>query len=60
MLVLSRKESETIVIGDNVMVTVKEIKGNRVRLSIEAPRHVRVKRVELKGEPGDENSQTTN
>lgn len=47
MLVLSRKVGETIVIGDNVTVTVLSVKGNRVKLGIEAPRGVRVVRYEL-------------
>lgn len=47
MLVLSRKSMESIQIGDNVVVTVLEIKGNRVRLGIDAPREIHVKRSEL-------------
>lgn len=53
MLVLSRKSSQEIMIGKNVKVTVLQIKGNTVRLGIEAPREVRVVRGELppKDEP---------
>jgi carbon storage regulator CsrA len=47
MLVLSRKLNQEIVIGDNVKVTVLKIKGNTVRLGIEAPRNIRVIRGEL-------------
>lgn len=47
MLVLSRKLNQEIVIGDNVKITVLKIKGNTVRLGIEAPRNVRVIRGEL-------------
>lgn len=47
MLVLSRKKEEAIVIGDQVKVTVLEIRGNRVRLGIEAPHSVCVQRHEL-------------
>lgn len=47
MLVLSRKLNQEIVIGENVKVTVLKIKGNTVRLGIEAPRNVRVVRGEL-------------
>jgi len=47
MLVLSRKVDEKIVIGPDVVVTVLEIRGNRVRLGIEAPRNVPVHRSEL-------------
>lgn len=47
MLVLSRKETETILIGDDVIVTIQAIKGNRVSISVEAPRQVKVLRGEL-------------
>ncbi|MDX1948245.1 MAG: carbon storage regulator [Pirellulaceae bacterium] len=48
MLVLSRKVSEKLVIGDNITITVTRIAGNRVTLGIEAPGDVRVMRGELK------------
>lgn len=61
MLVLSRKDNQSIVIGDNVKITVVEIRGDKVRLGIEAPRAVSVHREEiylkLKGEK--ENGETT-
>ena len=47
MLVLSRKEGEQLLIGDNVVVTINRISGNRVAIGIEAPREVRVVRGEL-------------
>ena len=47
MLVLSRKEGEQLVIGDNVVLTINRISGNRVAIGIEAPREVRVVRGEL-------------
>ena len=47
MLVLSRKKNESIVIGDNIVVKVVEVHGNRVRLGIEAPADVVVNRGEL-------------
>jgi len=47
MLVLSRKANETIVIGDDIVVTVVEIRHDRVRLGIEAPREVTVHRREV-------------
>ena len=47
MLVLSRRQSETIVIGDNIRVQVLEISGGRVRLAIEAPGHISVDREEI-------------
>ncbi len=46
MLVLSRKLGETIVIGNDITLTVIEVKGNRVRLAIEAPDQVRILRAE--------------
>ena len=47
MLALTRKEGETIRIGEEIVVTVSQIKGNRVRISIEAPREARILRGEL-------------
>jgi carbon storage regulator len=47
MLVLSRQKNEEIVIGDGVIVTVVEIRGNKVRLGIEAPKEIRVDRREV-------------
>jgi len=51
MLVLSRREKESIVIGDRITVTVVEIRGNQVRLAIEAPKEIRVLRNELVDSP---------
>ena len=48
MLVLSRKSTERIQIGDNVVVTVLEIRGNKVRIGIDAPKEIHVLRSELK------------
>ncbi len=47
MLVLSRRESERIRVGDNIVVTVVRVSGDRVRLGIEAPKNVLVLRDEL-------------
>ncbi|MBF0477602.1 MAG: carbon storage regulator CsrA [Deltaproteobacteria bacterium] len=47
MLILTRKSGETITIGDNIRVTVVEVKGNHVKLGIEAPRNVIVHRQEI-------------
>jgi carbon storage regulator len=47
MLVLSRKRDEQIVIGNDVVVTIVEIRGDKVRLGIEAPSHVSVHRHEV-------------
>lgn len=47
MLVLSRRVGESIVIGDEVTVTVLEVRGDVVRIGIDAPRSVSVNRAEL-------------
>ena len=47
MLVLSRKLGETIVIGENIVLTIVAIKGNQIRVGVEAPRSVSVWRGEL-------------
>jgi carbon storage regulator len=47
MLVLSRRVSERIVIGDDITITVTRISGNRVALGIEAPENMRILRGEL-------------
>jgi carbon storage regulator len=47
MLVLSRKRHEQIVIGDDVVITIVEIRGDKVRLGIEAPGTVPVHRHEV-------------
>ncbi len=47
MLVLSRKNEETIRIGNNIVVTILEVKGNRVRLGIKAPSDCPIVRGEL-------------
>jgi carbon storage regulator len=47
MLVLSRKRDERIVIGDNIVITVVEVRGDKVRLGIEAPTEVPVHRQEV-------------
>jgi carbon storage regulator len=47
MLVLSRKESERIRLGDSIVVTVVRVSGDKVRLGIEAPANMLVLRDEL-------------
>ncbi len=53
MLVLSRKEGEKLVIGDNITVVVSRVSGNRVTLGIEAPTDVRIIRGELKAQDSE-------
>ena len=47
MLVLSRKKNESIVIDENIVITVVEIRGDKVRLGIQAPRDVPIHRSEI-------------
>jgi len=54
MLVLSRKRQQDILIGDDIKITVLKVKGNTVRLGIEAPRDLRVVRGELPRDEDDE------
>ena len=62
MLVLSRRKEESIIIGDDVKITIVDIRGNKVRLGITAPREISVHREEIwmtiqkeKEEQGDAN-----
>ena len=47
MLVLSRHRDESIMIGDNVVVTIVDIRGDKVRLGIDAPQDIPVHRQEV-------------
>lgn len=47
MLVLTRKADEQILIGDNIKITLVRVRGNSVRIGIDAPREVRIVRGEL-------------
>ena len=50
MLVLSRKQDQEVLIGDQIRITVLKTRGNTVRLGIEAPRDIKVVRGELEAE----------
>jgi len=58
MLILTRRVGETVMIGEDVSVTVLRVKGNQVRLGVNAPKNVSVQREEIfermKLESGDE------
>jgi carbon storage regulator len=47
MLALTRKIGEQIIIGDNITITVVDIKGDSIRLAIDAPKEIRIYRGEL-------------
>ena len=47
MLVLSRQKDESIIIGDDVEITIVDVRGDKVRLGINAPRNVSVHRKEI-------------
>lgn len=47
MLILTRRVGETLIIGDDVTVTVLGVKGNQVRLGVNAPKNVSVHREEI-------------
>ena len=47
MLILTRRVGETVMIGDEVAVTVLRVKGNQVRLGVNAPKSVSVQREEI-------------
>jgi len=55
MLVLSRRVGDSVVIGDDVVVTVLEVRGDVVRIGVDAPREVAVRRKELLAELADSN-----
>lgn len=47
MLILTRREGESLLIGDDVTITVLRVKGNQVRLGVNAPKNVAVQREEI-------------
>ena len=47
MLILTRKVGESLIIGDHIITTVLNIKGNQVRLGVDAPREITVHREEV-------------
>ena len=57
MLVLSRRSGESIVLGDDITVTVLEVRGDVVRIGIDAPRSLKVHRAELLAQLEESNRQ---
>lgn len=55
MLVITRKKGESILIGDNIEITVTKIEDGSVKLSIDAPREITILRKELYKEVEEEN-----
>ncbi len=47
MLVLTRKSGESLIVGDDVIITVVEIKGGQVKLGVDAPKSIAIYRTEL-------------
>ena len=59
MLVLTRKPGEGIIIGDDIKITVVELKGGGVRIGIDAPREMKVHRQEVFDKIKQENKEAT-
>ena len=56
MLVLSRKQEEKILIGENITITILKVRGNTVRIGIDAPKDVHVMRGELSKQDAEQKS----
>ena len=57
MLILTRKPGESVYIGDGIKVTIVEIKGNQIRVGIDAPKDMRIYREEIYYQILEENKQ---
>jgi len=58
VLILSRKKNESIMIGGDIRITVTEIRGDKVRIGVAAPRHIVVHRQEIYDAIQNENAAT--
>jgi len=47
MLILSRRESERVHLGDDIILTIVRVNGDKVRIGVEAPAHIKILRTEL-------------
>lgn len=47
MLILSRRESERVHLGDDIVLTIVRVNGDKVRIGVEAPAHIKILRTEL-------------
>jgi len=56
MLVLSRRKGESVIIGDGIKVTVIDVRGDQIRLGIDAPRSISVHREEIYQQVLEENA----
>lgn len=57
MLILSRRESERVHLGDDIVLTIVRVNGDKVRIGVEAPAHIKILRTEL--EVSDKNLTVT-
>lgn len=60
MLILARKKDESIMVGENIEITVIEIQGDQVKIGIAAPKHVAIHRKEIFLEIKEENMKAVN
>ena len=60
MLVLSRKKGESIRLGDDIEITITEVKGEQVRIAINAPKNISILRGELRKEVSESNTEAIN
>lgn len=53
MLVLTRKEGQSLIIGDNIEITIVGINGKQVKIGVEAPKEIKIMRKELLNKQGE-------